>query len=242
MNAASYVPGLVPGSLATVFAAGVLDDSAVVGADRIPLPLSLRGVSITVDGIPAPILTVANSNGQEQVNFQAPFEISLQQWNTAFHSQATAFLVAAQSAASLLRDNGRVIAITYGTGSKTGGMLPWVGMGAAKAALETLVRYVAVALARRGITVNAVSPGWTEDSVLNTLPGAVQDLIRGWHERGWTPMGRLGTPADVGNVVSLLCQEEAGWITGQVIFADGGASLMNPEMPSEIQLVQPASA
>jgi NAD(P)-dependent dehydrogenase (short-subunit alcohol dehydrogenase family) len=187
-------------------------------------------------------LDVLVSNARPEVPefFQAPFEITLQQWNTAFHSQATAFLVAAQSAASLLRDNGRVIAITYGTGSKTGGMLPWVGMGAAKAALETLVRYVAVALARRGITVNAVSPGWTEDSVLNTLPGAVQDLIRGWHARGWTPMGRLGTPADVGNVVSLLCQEEAGWITGQVIFADGGASLMNPEMPSEIQLAQPA--
>jgi minor extracellular serine protease Vpr len=70
------VQGLVPGSLATVFAAGVLDDSAVVGADRIPLPLSLRDVSIAVDGIPAPNLAVANSNGQEQVNFQAPFEIA----------------------------------------------------------------------------------------------------------------------------------------------------------------------
>src|SRR5436309_3142789 len=91
---------------------------------------------------------VSNARPEVPEFFQAPFEISLQQWNTAFHSQATAFLVAAQSAASLLRDNGRVIAITYGTGSKTGGMLPWVGMGAAKAALETLVRYVAVALAR----------------------------------------------------------------------------------------------
>ena len=165
----------------------------------------------------------------------------MEQWNTAFQSQATAFLVASQSAARLMRDNGRIIAITYGAGSKTGGLQPWVGMGSAKAALEALVRYVAVALARRGITVNAVSPGWTEDSVLNTLPTQVQDLIRGWHTRGWTPMGRLGTPADIGNVVGLLCQEDAGWITGQVIYADGGASLMNPEVPSEIQLLQPAA-
>ena len=43
-------------------------------------------------------------------------------------------------------------------------------MGAAKSALESLARYFAVALAPRGITVNAVSPGWIEDSVLNTLP------------------------------------------------------------------------
>src|SRR5438876_2231776 len=183
-------------------------------------------------------ILVSNARPEVPEFFQAPFDISLEQWSAAFHSQATAFLVAAQSAATLIRDNGRIIAITYGAGSKTGGLQPWVGMGSAKAALETLVRYVAVALARRGITVNAVSPGWTEDSVLNTLPGAVQDLIRGWHTKGWTPMGRLGTPADIGNAVSLLCEEEAGWITGQVIFADGGASLMNPEVPPEIQLAQ----
>jgi NAD(P)-dependent dehydrogenase (short-subunit alcohol dehydrogenase family) len=49
-------------------------------------------------------------------------------------------------------------------------------------------------------------------------------------------MGRLGTPEDVGNAALLLCLEEANWITGQVIYADGGASLMNPEIPPEIQL------
>jgi len=185
---------------------------------------------------------VSNARPEVPEFFHAPFEINLQQWNTAFHSQATAFLVAAQSAARIMRDNGRIIAITYGAGSKTGGLQPWVAMGSAKAALETLVRYIAVGLARRGITVNAVSPGWTENSVLNTLPTAVQDLIRGWHEKGWTPMGRLGTPADIGNVVALLCDEDAGWITGQVIFADGGASLMNPEMPTEIQMAQPAQS
>jgi len=125
-------------------------------------------------------------------------------------------------------------AITYAEGSRTGGLQPWVGMGSAKAAMESLVRYLAVAVAKRGITVNAISPGWTEDSVLNTLPKQAQDLIRSWHERGWTPMGRLGTPADVGNVVSLLCSEKTQWITGQVIYADGGASLMNPEVPTEI--------
>ena len=108
--------------------------------------------------------------------------------------------------------------------------------GFSQAALESLVRYFAVTLAKRGITVNAISPGWTEDSVLNTLPQQAQDLIRNWHVRGWTPAGRLGTPADIGNVVSLFCSEQSAWITGQVIYADGGASLMNPEVPPEIQL------
>jgi NAD(P)-dependent dehydrogenase (short-subunit alcohol dehydrogenase family) len=179
---------------------------------------------------------VSNARPEVPTFFQPPMAITLEQWDTAFDSQAKAFLVGARAAAGLMSSGGRILAITYAEGSRTGGLQPWVGMGSAKAALESLVRYLAVALARRGITVNAISPGWTEDSVLNTLPPQAQDLIRSWHQRGWTPMGRLGTPADVGNVASLFCSEDAGWITGQVIYADGGASLMNPEVPLEIQL------
>jgi uncharacterized protein (TIGR03437 family) len=76
VNPASYFPGMTAGSFAAVFAAGVLDDSGIVPADRIPLPTSLNGVSVTVDGVAAPILAVANANGFEQVNFQVPFEIA----------------------------------------------------------------------------------------------------------------------------------------------------------------------
>ena len=74
-------------------------------------------------------------------------------------------------------------------------------------------------------------PRWTRDSVLNALPEAVQDVVRRRHESGWTPMGRLGTPADVRNAVALLCSEEAGWITGQLIAVDDGASLMDSSLP-----------
>ena len=179
---------------------------------------------------------VSNARPEVGAFFQAPMDITLPQWDAAFDSQAKGFLVGAREASKVMRNGGRIFAITYAQGSRTGGLLPWVGMGCAKAAMESLVRYFAVALAKRGITVNAISPGWTEDSVLNTLPDAAQELIRNWHNRGWTPMGRLGTPADIGNVVSMFCSEQAGWITGQVIYADGGASLMNPEVPPEIQL------
>jgi NAD(P)-dependent dehydrogenase (short-subunit alcohol dehydrogenase family) len=179
---------------------------------------------------------VSNARPEVPTFFEAPMTISLEQWDTAVDSQAKAFLVGVREATSLMGNGGRIFAITYAEGSRTGGLQPWVGMGSAKAAMESLVRYFAVALAKRGITVNAISPGWTEDSVLNTLPPQAQDLLRNWHKRGWTPMGRLGTPEDVGNVVALFCSEQAGWITGQVIYADGGASLMNPEVPPEIQL------
>jgi len=179
---------------------------------------------------------VSNARPEAVEFFYPPMAITLPQWDTAFDSQAKAFLIGCREASSLMSEGGRILAMTYAQGSCTGSLQPWVGMGSAKAAMESLVRYLAVALAKRGITVNAISPGWTEDSVLNSLPSQVQDLIRKWHEGGWTPMRRLGTPADIGNVVALFCSEQAAWITGQVIYADGGASLMNPEVPPEIQL------
>jgi enoyl-[acyl-carrier protein] reductase III len=179
---------------------------------------------------------VSNARPEAAEFFQPPFDITLQQWDTASDSQGKAFLIAARQASDLMSQGGRIIAITYAQGSRTGSLLPWVGMGSAKAAMESLVRYFAVALARRGITVNAISPGWTENSVLNSLPDQVQDLIRNWHKAGWTPMRRLGTPEDIGKVVALFCSDDASWITGQVIYADGGASLMTPEVPPEIQL------
>ncbi len=179
---------------------------------------------------------VSNARPEIPDFFQPPMDVSLVQWDTAFDSQVKAFLVGVRQAVPLMSTGGRIFAMTYAQGSRTGGLQPWAGMGSAKAALESLVRYFAVALAKRGITVNAISPGWTEDTVLNSLPQQAQDLLRNWHKSGWTPMGRLGTPEDIGNVVTLFCAPEAGWITGQVIYADGGASLMNPEVPPEIQL------
>ena len=179
---------------------------------------------------------VSNARPEASKFFQPPLDISLEQWDTAFDSQAKAFLIGVREALPVMSDGGRIFAITYAEGSRTGGHQPWVAMGAAKAALESLVRYFAVASAKRAITVNAISPGWTEDSVLNTLPEQAQQLIRNWHTCGWTPMGRLGTPADIGDVVALLCSQKARWITGQVIYADGGACLMNPEVPPEIQI------
>ena len=183
-------------------------------------------------------LDVFISNARPELSdfFQSPLELTLEQWDSALDTQAKAFLIGAREAAAQMGEGGRVMAVTYATGSRTGGLQPWVAMGAAKAAMEATVRYLAVALAARRITVNAISPAWTEDSVLNTLPAEAQDLIREWHQRGWTPMRRLTTPADVGNAVALLCSDEASFITGQTLHVDGGASLMNAEVPPELQL------
>ena len=185
---------------------------------------------------------VSNARPEASTFYEAPMDITLEKWDAAMDSQAKAFLVGVREAAPLMSNGGRIIAISFAPGGRFGSWQPWVAMGAAKAALEVLVRYFAVALARRGITVNTISPGWVEDSVFNSLPEAFQTGVREWQERGWTPMGRLGTPADIGNAVALICSEESSWITGQLIDVDGGASLVDAHLPLEFQGIPKAKA
>src|SRR5467141_4768836 len=111
---------------------------------------------------------VSNARTEAATFYEAPMQITLEKWDAAVDSQAKAFLVGVREAAPLMSDGGRIVAITFAPGGRFGSWQPWVAMGAAKAAMEVLVRYFAVALASRDITVNTISPGWIEDSVLNS--------------------------------------------------------------------------
>lgn len=182
---------------------------------------------------------VSNARATLATGFYAgPMEISLEQWQATYDSQVKELLVAAREAVAMMGKNGRIICITYTPGGSKGSWQPWVAMGSAKAAKESVARYFAVALATRGITVNIISPGACDDSVLSGLPPEVFKMIKDWHESGWTPMRRLGTPADVGNGVVLLCSETANFITGQTLFVDGGAESMSPVFPLPIQGIE----
>ena len=149
-------------------------DGFVIQAD-VSRPDDIRHLFSTVQAEFGKLdIFVSNARPEAAAFFYPPLEITLEQWDSAVDSQAKAFLLAAREAAKLMTDGVLILALTYATGGRTGSLQPWVAMGAAKAAMESLVRYFAVALAKRGITVNAISPGWTEDSVLNSLPEVVQ--------------------------------------------------------------------
>ena len=95
-------------------------------------------------------------------------------------------------------------------------------VGTSKAALESLVRYLAVELAPQGIRVNAVSGGVVETDALDHFPNAEQMLS--W-SRKRTPAGRLVEPGDIADAVAFLCSPQAEMIRGQTIVVDGGFSL-----------------
>ena len=96
-------------------------------------------------------------------------------------------------------------------------------VGASKAALEAVVRHLAVELAPRGIRVNAVSAGVVETDALDAFPNREQ-MVAGSLAR--TPAGRLVEPRDIAGTVVFLCSPEAEMIRGQTIVVDGGFSLL----------------
>jgi enoyl-[acyl-carrier protein] reductase III len=99
----------------------------------------------------------------------------------------------------------------------------YVLVGASKAALESIVRHLAVELAPRGIRVNAVSAGVVETDALDAFPNREQMLS--W-SLARTPAGRLVEPRDIAEVVCFLCSSEAEMIRGQTVVIDGGYSLL----------------
>jgi 3-oxoacyl-[acyl-carrier protein] reductase len=125
-------------------------------------------------------------------------------------------LLAMRQAESLLRDGGRIINIsTLNTATPEAGISLYC---ASKAALEQITKVAAREFGPRGITVNAVSPGATDTDLLRGAnpAEALQEAVT------LTPLGRLGTPEDIADVVAFLAGPDARWITGQNIQATGG--------------------
>jgi enoyl-[acyl-carrier protein] reductase III len=150
-------------------------------------------------------------------------DIDLKDWDRAFNINARAFLLCTQEAVKLMegRKGPKFIIAISSQGSRT--YIPnYSSVGASKAALEAIIRYLAVELAKKDIRVNGVASGVVDTDSLKLFPDRDVMLEEATKK---TPMGHLGSPEDIANVVSLLCTDEAKWICGQVIVADGGYSL-----------------
>ena len=163
------------------------------------------GVKGMIDDIPREVL-----DDCMKLNFEAPF-------------------LFIRHAARRLADNGSIVLI-----SSVAANNPWPGYvayGAAKAAMQTLVRYAALEYGGRGIRVNAVCPGPISTPAAQYL---VNHPNAGKIVAAEVPLGRVARPVEVAEAVAWLCTSP-GWITGEIIHTDGGMFLRRPPNVEDIQ-------
>jgi NAD(P)-dependent dehydrogenase (short-subunit alcohol dehydrogenase family) len=116
------------------------------------------------------------------------------------------------------RGFGRVIAIS--SGAAQAGLPGQVAYSSSKAGLIGMVKTIAAENVARGITANAVLPGFVETENVRAMPAEVLERVR-----SGLPAGRMAAPAEVAALVAYLASEEAGYVTGQAVGIDGGLSL-----------------
>ena len=164
-------------------------------------------------------LDVLVSNAASGV-LKPAMELTQRHWNWAMDINARALLTLVQKGVPLMGNGGRVLAV-----SSLGAIRAienYTTVGASKAALESLVRHLAVELGPKGINVNTISAGAVDTDALKHFPNREQ-ILGNSMER--TPLGRLTTPDDVADVALFLCSDLSKMIQGQVITVDGGYAI-----------------
>jgi enoyl-[acyl-carrier protein] reductase III len=141
-------------------------------------------------------------------------------WDWTLNANARALLSLARVAAPQMPAGSSIVGISSLGSQRV--LENYVLVGTSKAALEALVRYLAVELAPRGIRVNAVSAGVVETGALEHFPNREELLKLG----GDNPAGRLVNPEDVAGAVAFLCSPDAEMIRGHILVIDGGFSLV----------------
>jgi 3-oxoacyl-[acyl-carrier protein] reductase len=163
-----------------------------------------------------PIELLINNAGRAEF---APLEKVLESdYDAMFALNTKGIFFLTQAAAQKMPDGGRIVLISSGiTRANVAGGAAYAG---SKAAIESFARCWAAELGPRQITVNVVSPGMTETDLLTTsTPRAVLENFA-----AQTPLGRLGKPQDIADVVAFLCSDDARWMTANNLLANGGAS------------------
>jgi enoyl-[acyl-carrier protein] reductase III len=142
-------------------------------------------------------------------------------WDWTLGANARALLSLARACVPAMEPGSSIVGVSSLGSTRV--LENYVLVGTSKAALESVVRYLAVELAPRGIRVNAVSAGVVETEALDHFPNRDQ-MLSAARER--TPAGRMVEPADVAGAVAYLCSPDADMVRGHTLIVDGGYSLL----------------
>jgi len=145
-------------------------------------------------------------------------------WDFTMNVNSRAFLLCAQKSVPLMQINGGGAMVAISSPGSWRVLPDYIAVGASKAALDALVRYLAVELAEFNIVVNGIAPGIVATDALSHFSSMSDpDLLTRAAEK--TPAGRIVTPTDVAELAIFLCSKAAEMIRGQVIVLDGGFTL-----------------
>jgi 3-oxoacyl-[acyl-carrier protein] reductase len=158
-----------------------------------------------------PVLALVNNAGVRHDNLAA--RLADDEWSVVLETNLTAaFRLSRRALRPMLRArNGRIVNISSVVGLRANP--GQANYAAAKAGVLALTKTIAVEVARRGITVNAVAPGWIETEMTAGLEGGLLEAV---------PARRAGKPEEVAACVRFLASEQAGYVTGAVLTVDGG--------------------
>lgn len=146
-------------------------------------------------------------------------KMELKQWDDVIRVNLTGVFYCTQQAASWMREKGRGRIINISSASINGN-IGQANYSAAKAGVVGLTKTAAKELAKRGVTVNAICPGFIETEMTKGIPQKAWDIMA-----AKIPMGYVGRPSEVANLAAFLASDEAGYITGEVIHVGGGFKL-----------------
>lgn len=153
--------------------------------------------------------------------FKKTCDVKGNQWDLSMNINVKSFLMMAQVLKPQMKRGSVMIGLSSSGSTR---VVPNYGaIGVSKATLEALVRYLAVDYIPDGIRVNAVSGGFIDTKSLTAFPEyerMKQEVI------ARTPAKAVGRPEDLAGIVSFLCSDDASWIIGQTLLADGGLSLV----------------
>ena len=165
-------------------------------------------------------------------SFKKIVDLKAHNLDRSFDLNVRAFVLGAQRALKLMNGGGRIVALSsYGS---IRAYPTYANLGSNKAAIEALVRYMAVEFAPFGVNVNAVNGGLIDTEscgyFYNNVPGmAPIDSVL-----SKVPKGRMGSPQEVADTIAFLLAPESEYITGQTICVDGGLSVIAPPFYSDV--------